>query len=532
MMGNRVPKITEMTLREKVEQTMVVMVEKKKRFDFTPGAAFLFGQIITQADDTGIAELREYVDELYAGCKIPPLITSDFENGCGGMIKGLTPFPLMMGLGASNDEKLAYDYGKATALEARSVGANWTFSPVSDLNMNPRNPLINNRGMTDDAGLACRMLPEIVKGMQENGLSACAKHFPGDGVDYRDQHITTTVNSLSLEEWYDTFGKLYREVIAAGVDSIMAGHIALPAYPQKLSERFEQPLPATLNRFLITNLLKEELGFEGIVVTDALNMGGFHGWYDTHEEAEIESFKAGCDMLLWPSASYADNLEKAVLSGEVSMERLDDAVCRILRVKEKAGLFDEHHERFRDMTSDEQRFVKDVQKRCSDQSITLVRDKQRHFPLSVDKTKKVGIVVLKEFDALLSEISGIKEAFEARGFHVQYFDGEQFEDDERCRFYEENDVVIYALLSRPFRPIGFIDYTQGRAWQIAKAFMSPYAIDKNIFVSFGSPYFGNQYLENALTYVNAYAPLECVVNSFVKAACGEIDFMGISPVKL
>lgn len=284
------------------------------------------------------------------------------------MVKALTPLPFMMGLGATNDPEIAYDYGKATALEARSIGANWTFSPVSDLNINRRNPLVNNRAMTDDADRACRLLPQIVRGMQENGIAACAKHFPGDGMDYRDQHITTTVNSLEMADWYETFGKVYRNMIAAGVDSIMAGHIALPAYKQEKSARFDMPLPATLNRALITDLLKGELGFEGVVVTDALGMGGFAGWYDSREIAEIESFKAGCDMMLWPTPAFADNLEKAILSGEVPMERLDDAVSRILRVKEKAGLFSEDYTPFRPLSADETAFVKETQRRCAERA--------------------------------------------------------------------------------------------------------------------------------------------------------------------
>lgn len=528
----RILDITEMTLREKINQTIVVLMEKNKKIDFCPGAAFFFGQIITEADETGLEELRNYVKELRETCAIPPLITSDFENGCGSMVKGLTPLPYMMGLGAADDEVLAYEYGKATALEARSIGANWTFSPVCDLNVNPRNPLVNNRALTDREELACKLLPQVVRGMQENGLAACAKHFPGDGVDYRDQHITTTENTLSMEAWYESFGTVYKHLIDAGVMSIMAGHIALPDYPQRLSERYESALPATLNRDLITGLLKQELGFAGVVVTDALNMGGFHGWFDTHEEAEIEAFKAGCDMLLWPSARYADNLEQAILSGEVSMERLDDAVTRILRVKKQAGLFDETQNHFYEMTERDKEFVDRVQQKCSEKSITCVRDKAKHFPLAADKIQKIGIVIVAEYELAKKEGYVLKEEFEKRGFTVSYYEGNNFKEKERADFYEENDVVIYALFSRPFRPIGFLDYTGQHAWQLASAFMPEGAAEKNIFVSFGSPYFGEQYFKKAPTYVNAYSMLGCVAKAFVRAACGEMDFQGVSPVKL
>lgn len=524
--------MNQMSIRDKVNQTMVILYKEKSKVDCTPGAAFFGGQIITQADETGIDELREFVNELYDNSEIPPLITSDFENGCGGMIKGLTAFPLMMGLGATADSELAYDYGKATALEARQVGANWTFSPVCDLNKNRRNPLVNNRALTDDENLACLMLPQIVRGMQDHGLCACAKHFPGDGVDYRDQHIITTENRMPMERWYETFGKVYRKLIEADLDSVMAGHITLPDYPQEYSAMNNMPFPATLNKALITDLLKGELGFEGVVVTDALNMGGFHGFFDTHEQAEIEAFKAGCDMLLWPSKNYAMNLEKAVLSGEVPMERLDDAVRRILRIKKKVGLFEKNHKRFYDLTQEDKAFIKDVQTRCAEKSITLLRDNLSHFPLNPEKTRNLGIVVLTEYEAYKSEAMALKKGFNKAGFNVSYFEGDQFKDEERDLFYRKNDLIIYAMFSRQFRPIGFLDFTNGRAWQIAKAFMPDGAINKTIFVSFGSPYFGDQYLEKAQTYVNAYSPFSCSAEGFVRAACGEIPFQGISPVKL
>ncbi|MBE6975763.1 MAG: glycoside hydrolase family 3 protein [Ruminococcaceae bacterium] len=531
-MDNRIPKIEEMSLREKIEQTVVILMRKGQKIDFTPGAAFFFGQIITEADEEGLEQLRGYVRELTDGCSIPPLITSDFENGCGSMVKALTPLPYMMGLGATADPDLAYDYGKATALEARSIGANWTFSPVSDLNRNRRNPLVNNRGMTDNADLAVKMLPQIIKGMQDNGLSACAKHFPGDGMDYRDQHITTTYNSCDMDDWRATYGRVFAETITAGVDSIMAGHIGLPAYPQKLSEKYGKPLPATLCKELITDLLKGEMGYEGIVVTDAINMGGFAGWYDSQERSEIESFKAGCDMMLWPSAGYVDNLEQAILSGEIPMSRLDDAVSRILRVKERRGLFAQDREMFRDLQPEEKDFVLDVQRRCSQQSITLLRDRLNAYPLSAKKTPKLGICVICQHEPALQDAHILKTEFEKRGFAVEYTEGDEIKGNLRKDFYARNDHIIYAAFSRPFRPIGFLDYSGKQAQMIQNMYMEPGSVDKISVVSFGSPYFGSQYFEKAQSYVNAYSMLECAVKAYVSSVCGEIPFMGTTPVNL
>ncbi len=531
-MKNRKPRLEDLTLRQKIEQTIVVLMEKDKDVDFAPGAAFFFGQIITEAEDEGLEQLRSYVRRLAAKCEIPPLITSDFENGCGSMVKALTPLPYMMGLGATDNEKTAYNYGKVTALEGRSIGANWSFSPVSDLNRNRRNPLVNNRGLTDDETLAMKMIPAVIKGMQDNGLSACAKHFPGDGMDYRDQHITTTYNTCTVDEWKQTYGKVFASCIDAGVDSIMAGHIGFPAYQNERHPEYDMPLPATLSKELITDLLKGKMGFEGIVVTDALNMGGFGGWYPTQREAELASFKAGCDMMLWPNKHFADDLEKAILSGEIPMSRLDDAVTRILNVKEKRGLFDENFEMFYDLTAEEQSFVKEFQQSCSEEGITLVRDRRHNFPLDPKKTPKLGICVLCEHAPALVEARVLKEEFEKRGFRVDYTEEGRVPAAERRRFYEENDLVLYACFSRAFRPIGFLDYTDGRAARIHRAFLEDHAVEKVMVASFGSPYFADQYFEKAATYVNAYSMLSASVRAFVRAACGEIEFMGKSPVKL
>ena len=203
--------ITDLSLREKVLQTVVIKVDKDHFVSEQVGGAFFGGEIITDAEDLGIEAGRQILNRYKENAKIPILLTGDFENGCGSVWKGLSALPYLMSLGAANDEQLAYEYGKATALEATMVGANWSFSPACDLNINKRNPLMNVRALTDDPELAARLLPQVIRGMQENGLAACAKHFPGDGIDYRDQHLVTTKNSLSWEDWKRLSGKVFEE---------------------------------------------------------------------------------------------------------------------------------------------------------------------------------------------------------------------------------------------------------------------------------------------------------------------------------
>ncbi|MBQ8618979.1 MAG: glycoside hydrolase family 3 protein [Clostridia bacterium] len=510
-----------LSIHQKAQQTAVLKIAKDRFVSDQVGAAFFFGEIITEASDIGLENGRRLLGRYTDNAEIPLLITSDFENGCGSMLRGLTVLPYMMSLGAAGDEQLAYDYGKATALEARSVGANWTFSPVCDLNINPRNPLVNVRGLTDDPDLACRLLPSVIRGMQDHGLAACAKHFPGDGVDWRDQHIVTTNNSLSMEQWRKTSGRVFQAVIDAGVYSIMPGHITLPAYQTK--EKNGMYLPATLSRELICDLLKGEMGFEGVVVTDALDMGGFGGWYPTREQAEIESFKAGCDMMLWPSEGYVDRLVAAVESGEVPMERLDDAVSRILRLKEKLGLF--KRPSLRPLTDEDRAFVRGVQRRTADASITLLRDEIGLFPMSPQKTRRIAVVPVTHHGPAMQEAAYLCELLRSRGFEA-----DEYPEGLGGANMDDYDLILYALFSRPFRPIGFLDFMGSEATKVWHALRT--GVEKTAVVSFGSPYFAEQYFERALTCVNAYSMLSPSVEGFVRAACGDVPFTSFSPVRV
>ena len=517
--------IQNLSLREKILQTVCALIDPDTFLEEKVGAAFFFGQIITDADemglDTAVKKLEQYIDH----ADIPLLITSDFENGCGSMLKGLTPFPYMMGLGATNSEEIAYNYGKATALEAQSVGANWSFSPVCDLNVNPRNPLIGVRGLTDDPDLACRMLKALIRGMQDHGLAACAKHFPGDGVDYRDQHITTTNNTLPLEEWKKMHGRVFKELIDDGVYSVMAGHITLPAYQHETMHGGMYP-PATLSKELLTDLLKGELGFKGVVVSDALGMGGFMGWYDSQRRAEIEAFKAGCDMMLWPTKHFVDDLEQAISCGYVPMERLDDAVSRILKMKEKLGLFDKDNHA-RPLTPSQKEFVKTAQQQTAEHSITLLRDEAGRFPLTTDKIKKIAVIPCTHHEPALVEGELLCSLLKEKGFTVDYWKEKGIRSQNQA---DEYDLLIYALFSRPFRPIGFLDFQALPARNIAAA--NKFAPEKSMMVSFGSPYHAEQYFERCPTVVNAYSMVSPSVEAFVKAATGEIPFTDFSPVKL
>lgn len=512
------------SIREKIAQTEIVLVEKGKFNKEPVGGLFIGAQIITEAEDN-IKYVREEVSRYREAANIMPLVASDFENGCGSMINGLTPMPYLMGLGAANSEELAYSYGKATAVEGLSAGVNWSFSPVADLNINPRNPLVNVRSVSDNPDIAVPILKNIVKGMQDNGMAACAKHFPGDGVDWRDQHITTTCNSLDMDKWKQMSGHVFKELIDAGVYSVMAGHITLPAY-QKSKFENGMNLPATLSYELVSNLLKEEMGFNGVVVSDALDMGGFLGWYSSKERSEIECFKAGCDMLLWPTQNYINNMIDAIENGYISMKRVDDAVNRIMNMKEKLGLLKSNYA-FQDISHGDKLFVRETQIKVAEKSVTLVKD--THGLLPFKKDKKILLIPITHHTPAFDEARRLKSEFEKRGSTVLYYES-GLPENELEKLVKEVDVVVYALFTRSFKPIGPIDFFAGEAVKVAYSLKS--GVNKTVVISFGSPYFEGEYFERSSTYINAYSMLEPSVRACAKALYGEIPFTGFSPVNI
>lgn len=518
---------SKLTLREKVAQTVVCLhTGKDSPFVNEPiGGVFMGAQVITEVkDDDGIAVMRENAERYLKNSKIPPLFFSDFECGCGGYIKGLTNLPLLMGLGAANDEQMAYDYGKATALEGTCAGITAAFTPVCDINYNFRNPLVNVRSVSDDPDRMLPLVKNIIKGMQDNGLAATAKHFPGDGVDWRDQHIITTENSMDMDKWWETYGRVYKELIAEGVEMVMPGHITLPAYQKERKNGF--PLPATLSRELLTDLLKGELGFKGVVVSDAAMMGGFNGYYENQTKTQVECFKAGCDIVLWPTNEYIDAVTAAIESGEIPMSRLEDALIRIGNLKDKYCI---KLNNLPSLTAEKTEFARQTAERIAEASITLVKNKVDLLPLK-KPIKKVLLVSLCNHNAGLEAVTAMESSLKARGVEVVHYKQARPSDEEFDKHASDSDLILYALYTRSFRPVGPIDIWDDKCWAIAKSHF--HSLEKSVYVSFGSPYFANQYFERANTYVNAYSMMPVAVEAFVKAMFGEIGFNYDSPVKL
>lgn len=349
--------------------------------------------------------------------KIPALIAANVESGGDGAVKGGTKIGDAIACAATGDVRSVYYMGLYGGREAAAVGCNWTFAPVADIDKNWRNCVIPTRcfGRDPERVLACCLA--YMQGAAEAGLACCVKHFPGDGCDERDQHLCTTVKDCSCEEWDATFGKIYRGLIDAGAPSIMVGHIALPAYSRKLRPGIADAdiLPATLAPELLQELLRGQLGFNGLIVTDATHMAGPTS-RRTRREYLPALLMSGCDMILYYRDHDEDTgyLKQALADGRLAMDRLDEAVRTVLAFKAHLGL----HKRQRAGTLTPPReglsVIGCAQHRSKaeeirDHSITLVKNTAAFLPLTPEKHRRVLIVPV--------ETTGLKDRLEGKGNH-------------------------------------------------------------------------------------------------------------------
>ncbi|MDY3929570.1 MAG: glycoside hydrolase family 3 N-terminal domain-containing protein [Clostridia bacterium] len=511
----------ELTLREKICQTVIVKADPEehiKQFgsienfmkQYPVGGLFVGGEICPYNKDLNnsynvAAEYQKY-------SKVPLIICIDGENGAEGIVDDGFMLPPFLCLGAANDKQLAYDYGKAIAQQAVSEGINWTFAPVADLCINHQNLVINGRSMGDDVNRVATLYRELVRGYKENGLLTTAKHFPGDGVDYRNQHIVRTVNSLSKKEWEETSGKMFKVAIEAGVDAIMPGHISCPALQNDAVDGIYPP--ATLSYDLITKVLKGEMGFEGVVVSDALDMGGFLRWIYEQDEAEVKCFEIGVDMLLWPQLRTIDNIEKKLLNGEIPMERLEDAYSRIMKMKNKISK--------RPKVPDAVEFAKKTAEALAQKGTCVLRNSG--LPIDKNKVKKIRLVGVSTKD-IKKELGILKEEMEKRGAEVEVLESWCNYHADFSSVNKDYDLLIFAYMLEKDIP----DPVGEPAVTIHTSLV--FDRDKTIIASFTSPYILNTYCETAKNYINSYSD-ETSLRTFVKGIYGETELTGTPSVKI
>ena len=459
--------------------------------------------------------------------KVPLLIAADYEHGVSMRIDGATAFPNTMAIGAADDENLTYELGKITAIEARSIGVHQNYAPVSDVNNNPMNPIINIRSYGESPELVAKHSNAFLKGLQENGMIATAKHFPGHGNTSIDSHLDLSVITSSIEELHKIELYPFKENIKAGVMSIMVGHLAVP------SIEGDSGIPASLSKKIITDLLKNQLGFNGLIVTDALNMHGITNYYST-AKATIEAIKAGNDCILFPDdpVESIDAIINAVKTGELEESRLDYSVRKILMAKKWLGL-------------DKNRFV-DVDK------ISSIVGRNEHLKVALDLSRK-SITLLKNENNLLplSQNPEIKYAHIGIIDSRNENDGEHFRrlirdkipqvnskkillnsNDENYRqaieICEKSDIVILSIYLKVRSYQGTIWLTDKQAALVRSILKLKKPV---VMISHGTPYLLSEFPE-VDAYLNNYGDTKYSEQAVVEALFGEIDIQGKSPVSI
>jgi beta-N-acetylhexosaminidase len=291
--------LASMTLEEKVGQ----LIACRYAGNFYPadsGARASLKALITGSKIGGLVifggdayETAHLNNDLQAAARVPLLIASDFERGVGTQITGTTLFPTLMGIGAADSEDLAFVMGKVTALEGRAIGVQVTYAPVVDVNINPDNPIINTRAIGEDPALVGRLAAAFIRGCQENGMIATAKHFPGHGDTDQDSHSLLPTIRADRTRLEQVELAPYAKAFEAGVQAVMVGHLSVPALDPTPN------LPATLSPAILTDLLRQKLGFRGLIVTDAMEMAGITNSFSPGDAA-LRAILAGADIILLP----------------------------------------------------------------------------------------------------------------------------------------------------------------------------------------------------------------------------------------
>lgn len=528
--------LKKMTIEEKVGQ----MISCRFTADFRNADSAYIRELESLVSQAGIGglilfaparvyETAELANAFQKLAKVPLLMASDFERGAANRVTNATLFPPFMALGATGSEDLAYAMGRITAIEGRAMGIHMAYAPVVDVNINPDNPIINTRSIGADPALVSRLANAFIRGVQDNGMIATAKHFPGHGDTSQDSHSLMPTITADLERLEKVELFPFKAAVDAGVRAVMTAHLAVPALDPTPG------LPATLSAPILTGVLRQKMGFKGLIVTDALEMGGVTNAFST-EEASLRAVLAGVDMLLLPPAParVIAYLAAAVRDGRIPPKRIDESVRRILETKASLGL-------------DRNRFVKiealrhlvapqaylDQATKILESSVTLVKNDGDVLPLAVAPEKLAVLSLssdLGDYFAGQAFVTAMRARFpQAAAFFADADTGQDRLDDAFAKA-SASDAVVLALFSRVSDGKGSVDLEPRHVDLIHKLAALPDG-PKIVVVSFGSPYLLRHFPE-VDAYVCLYKDTAETQATAARALAGEMDINGKLPVSI
>ena len=482
------------------------------------GVHIWYGDVGTSL--TLLNKMQKYSD-------IPILVDADIEYGLYQRFPEGTELPPFMALAATGDPDLAYAAGKIVATESRSVGIHWNFAPVVDVNNNPRNPIINTRSFGEDPDQVSIYGKAYIRGLQDHGMLATAKHFPGHGDTEKDSHSSMAqIPSDALRLWSVEI-KPFINAISSDVDAVMVSHVHAPDY------QFNADLPATLSKFWVSDILKDSLGFKGVVVTDAMSMGGITNNY-SDSYGLIAAVNAGCDFIIQNGdfKGSIDVIEQAVLDGIIPEERIDESAFKILRMKEKIGL---NGNRFIEM-KDAQGSLKDssfqiTANRMAAEGLTLVKNETSFFPLKLAKQEKLYIIDLYDHENDHSESITTKAlrnlGANVRSFQLDESDKKYVANAVLAEIPKESTVIINAFVS----PLSHKNRITLPEYQ-EKFIQSLSKKTKGLLLnSYGSPYLIEDFpmVDN---YICSWKESSIMQNAFVRALTGRENISGKLPITI
>jgi beta-N-acetylhexosaminidase len=486
---------------------------------------------VTASSPLGIVKSEAYpaavlANQLQTKSKLPLLIGADFERGAAMRLDEGTSFPTAMALAAAGNPRDAYTMGKITAKEARAVGIHWIYAPDADVNNNPGNPIINTRSFGEDPVRVAEFVAEFVRGVEENGGLSTAKHFPGHGDTASDSHLDLPVIHAAKERLERMELVPFRAAMDAGVSSVMTGHLSVPALEP------DADTPATLSPRILTDLLRKELRFQGLIVTDAMDMGGITV-RNAPGEAAVRAVAAGADAVLMPPVPDAafQALQAAVKSGRISPERLDASVRRILQAKARLGL---HKERLVDVNAINEKFgsaawQKEAQD-ISDRGVTLLRDTAHRVPLDGTKPMR-GLLVAFYADPEPYPGEDLERELRSRFDSLTTLRADtRFVKADLLKFPSADtyDLAILAFFVRVSDRKGNVDVPAEQAALAEQVYKTGKPV---ITVGMGSPYLIENF-PKAETWLAAFGISDVAQISVARALFGQIPVRGHLPVTI
>lgn len=475
-------------------------------------------------------------------CKIPMLIAANLEKGGNGIVNEGTLIGAPLQIAATDNVENARRLGILCAREGKAVGANYAFAPIIDIDYNFRNPITNTRTFGSDPARVAAFGAAYTEECQKLGVCVSIKHFPGDGRDERDQHLVTSINDMSCEDWMATYGNNYKASIDKGALTVMVGHIMQPAWQKRINPdlKDEDIMPATLSPELIgpEGLLRKYLGFNGVICTDATTMAGFTIPMDRSKSVPY-SIACGADIFLF-NKNMKEDLEymrKGVADGVITKERLDEAVKRVLALKAALKLYKQTEDlKVEDALAvlgceEHQQWAKEV----ADQAVTLVKEEKGVLPLDpVHKKRVLYCPIESEQGVSYSVKAGVcdhfKQLLEKEGFEVTtfvpapMFEGKTPRQDEVTKGY---DYIIYlANMSTKSNQT-----TVRIEWQQPMGANCPHYVNSvpTIFISVENPYHLLD-VPRVKTFINAYNSNDYVLDAIIDKIMGRSEFKGKNPV--